>query len=104
MAVVAVDGAQHLVAVTSDDGAVGLRFDPGRQGRRVHQIGEHDRQPPDRSAGRGGGQQLLGVEVVVVDFEYSPGKRVGGGAVTAVDRVYCAVKQFLDGRCWRVAV
>jgi hypothetical protein len=94
----AVDDVTHDFAVPPDHRAVDLGPDSGGQRRGIHQIREQNRQAPDLTMLRGGGQQLLGVEIAAVDGQHLPGECVGGGAVATIYRVDRAVEQLIDCR------
>ena len=98
MPLVAVHDAQHQVAVAAHQQPVGLRLHPGRQHRRIHQIGEQDRQPPDLTGIARGGQQILGLGVAAVDGQHLPRQRRRGRPITTVDRRHRPIQQLIDRR------
>ena len=63
MALKALHGRQDLFAVAAHQHPVGFRFHPGRQHRRIDQIGEKYRQPANLTRIGGRGQQILGLGV-----------------------------------------
>jgi hypothetical protein len=97
VALVAVDGLLDLATIPPDHPVISLRLHSGGQRGGVHYISEKDCQPahfvPTR---RRGSEQVFGVLIGPVERQYLLGQRTGGRAVTAVDRLYCAIKQFVD--------
>src|ERR1700722_19675332 len=67
MALVSIDDPAHVIAVAADQGAIRLRFYPGRQPRQVDKVGEHDCESADFTVVSRGGKQVLGVGVAAVD-------------------------------------
>jgi hypothetical protein len=91
VALVSVHGAQHLLAIPANEEPIRFGLHPSRQHRRIDQIGEQDRQPPNLTSRTARaehiiGEQALGISVRAVDGLYLSGERRGTRAVTAVDR------------------
>ena len=63
MPFVPVHRAQHQLAVAAHQEPIRLGLYPRRQHRRIHQVGEEDRQPPDLTGIARRGQQVLGFGV-----------------------------------------
>src|ERR1700730_9188591 len=86
-----------MATIPPDHRVIRLRLDAGGQRGGVHYIGEKDCQPAHFVCSRRrGSEQVFGVLIGTVERQHLLGKRTGGRAVTAVDRLYCAIKQFVD--------
>ena len=96
VAFVAVDDAQHVLAVAPNHGPVGLGVDLGGQHRRVHQVGEEDGQSSDFAVTGRCGQQIFGVAVGAVDRENLLGDHRRRRAVALVDGLDRTVEQPVD--------
>ena len=101
MALVVIHNFQHQVAILSHHQAIGLRLYLRGQRRRIHQIGEENRQPPDltgrtTSAEHVVGEQALGICVRTVDGQHLSSERRGACSVTAVDRRDRPIQQLVD--------
>ena len=87
---------QHLLAVAAHQQPVRFRLELGGQHRRIHQIGEQNRQPPNLTGIGRGGEQILRVEIAVVDRQHLPGQRRRDRTITTVDRRNRTIEQFID--------
>jgi hypothetical protein len=101
MAFVTLHDFRYPLAITSDHQPIALRLDPRGELGGVHQIGEHDCQPPDLTTRIARdeqivGEQSLGLGVRAVDGQHLA--REGGGTrtITAVDRRHRPIQQFVD--------
>jgi hypothetical protein len=74
-------------AIPAHQEPIRLGLYPRRQHRRIHQIGEEDRQPPNLTRVARRGQQILGLGVRAVNGEHLPAKAV---AVTRSPRLIAA--------------
>ncbi len=92
---VARNDAQHLVSVSADEEAIGFGLDLGRQNRRIDEVGEHDRQPPDLAGLARCGEQILGVGVALIDRKHVPRNGIGGFLVAAVYGRYRVIQQIV---------
>jgi hypothetical protein len=98
MALKAIHDAQHQVAVAAHQHPVRLGLHPRGQHRRIDQIGEQNRQPPDLTTTAGSGEQVFGVGVVAVGGQHLSGQRRRSGAVTTVNRRHRPIQQVVDRR------
>jgi hypothetical protein len=95
---VSVHGAQHLLAVAAHQESIRLGLHPSRQRRRIHQIGEEDRQPPDLTRIARRGQQVLGLGVRIVSSQHLSRQGRRDSTITAVDRRHRAIQQLINRR------
>ena len=90
--------AQHLLAIATHQQPVRLGLHPGRQHRRIRQIGEDDRQPPDLTRIARRGQQVFGLSIRTVSGQHLPRQGRRGRTITAVDRRNRPIQQLVDRR------
>jgi len=86
MAPEAVHDLNHLLVVAPDQHPIGLGLHPSGQHRRIDQIGEQDRQPPDLTSVTRGGEQILGLGVAPIDREHLIGQRRRCHPIATVNR------------------
>jgi hypothetical protein len=101
MAFVALHRAQHQLAIPTHQEPIRLRLYPRRQHRRIHQIGEEDRQPPDLTRITRRRKQVLGLGVRSVGRQHLPCQRRRGRTITAVDRHDGLIQKIINRRLAR---
>ena len=94
--VVVVDNAQHLLAVSPDNGVICLWLDLGRQQRRVDEIGEKYCQTANLTASVGSGEQILRFGVAFIGNQDLLRQRRCGYPIATVDRRHRRVQQVID--------
>ena len=99
MALIAVHDRQDLLAVATHQHPVRLGLDPGRQHRRIHQIGEKNRQPANlTSIGRGGQADPRRRRSPQSTANTCSRQRRRGHPITTVDRRHRPIQQLIDRR------
>ena len=95
VALVMVDDSQHLVAVSPDDGSIGLGFDS--VDRAVDQRGRRKGLSfCGFRRGRRGGEKIFSIDVVAVDGQHLTGEKVGRRPMAYCGGTQCAIEQFVD--------
>ena len=89
---------QDLFAVAAHQHPVGLGLHPGRQHRRIHQIGEKYCQPANLTRIGRRGQQILGLGVHPISGQHLLGQRRPGHPITTVDRRHRLIEQIINRR------
>ena len=87
-----------LLAVAADQQALGLRLHATRQVRRIHQVGDQDRQSANLTGLVRCGQQVLCIDVALVGGQDLLSQRVRGHPVTTVDRRDRPIQKLIDRR------
>jgi hypothetical protein len=64
----------------------------------VQTIAPQDRQAPGFTNIAGGGKQILGFSIPMIDGQHVVGQRGGGYPITAVDRRHRLIQQVIDRR------
>ena len=98
IALEAVHDRLDLLAVAADQQALGLRLHATRQVRRIHQVGDQDRQSANLTGLVRCGQQVLCIDVALVGGQDLLSQRVRGHAVTTVDRRDRPIQKLIDRR------
>ena len=98
MSLIAIHNRKDPLAVAAHQHPVCLGLNPRRQGGRIHQIGEHDRQPSDLTTTRRGSEEVLGVRVPAVDRQHLFRQRIRIFTVTTIDGRHRSIQQLIDRR------